>query len=193
VRTLRTNSDLYRAVVDLGRSQPALHRSLEEYLRALWSTGYDHSDLPTLPVHRFVELLRVALHAPVPHIDRAWAREDLTDVDGVDDFTLWSRTLRTQICDLRELTATGVYEDASRYLGVDAPRGPGTGPRSTSPRWYNFEIAAYLECGAEGAFGGWRHEFDDAVVDGRPDDPSPVEEITWAQFTQFTICGQLYE
>jgi hypothetical protein len=193
MRTLRTNSDLYRAVVDLGRSEPAVRRSLEEYLRALWTAGYDHCDAPTLSVGTFVELLENALEAPVPVFDPSWTREDLTIVTGADDFTIWSRTLRTQICDLREMAQNGIYQHKARYLGVDAPRPPASGPRSTSPRWYNFDIAAYLECGAEGAFGGWRPEFDDAVVDGQPDDPSPVDAITWAQLTQFSVCGQSYE
>jgi hypothetical protein len=193
VRTLRTNSDLYRAVVSLGRSEPARRRSLEEYLRALWSAGYDHCDDEKLSVEQFVDLLGAALEGPVPPFDRVWTREDLTIVDGADAFTVWARTLRTQICDLRELTAAGLYENPSRYLGVDAPRPPGTGPRSTSPRWYNFDIAAYLESGAEGAFGGWRPEFDDAVVDGAPDDPSPVDAVTWNELAEFTICGQQYE
>jgi hypothetical protein len=193
VQTLRTNSDLYRAVVGLGRSEPARHRALEEYLRALWSLGYDHCDDQSLTVSGFVELLATALTAPVPPFDPAWAREDLTLVEGTDPFTDWARTLRTQICDLRELTEAGLYENASRYLGVDAPRPAGTGPRSTSPRWYNFDIAAYLESGAEGAFGGWRPEFDDAVVDGQPDDPSPVDKVTWPELARFTVCGQQYE
>lgn len=193
MRTLRTNSDLYRAVVGLGRSEPARRRSLEEYLRALWSVGFDHCDLPTLTVQQFVEMLEDALESPVPAFDRGWSREDLTIVDGADDYTLWSRMLRTQICDLREMTEASLYQNPTRYLGVDAPRRENTGPRSTSPRWYNFDIAAYLESGAEGAFGGWRPEFDDAVVDGQPDEPSPVEAVTWAELAQFILCGQLYE
>jgi hypothetical protein len=193
VRTLRTNSDLYRAVVALGRSEPARERSLEAYLRALWSAGYDHCDEENLTVDQFVGLLASALDAPVPPFDPVWAREDLTLTDGADAFTVWARTLRTQICDLRELTAAGLYDNPGRYLGVDAPRPAGAGPRSTSPRWYNFDIAAYLESGAEGAFGGWRPEFDDAIVDGQPDDPSPLDAIEWTKVSEFTVCGQLYE
>jgi hypothetical protein len=98
VQTLRTNSDLYRAVVSLGRSEPARARPLEEYLRAFWSLGYDHCDEQSLTVAAFVDLLADALEAPAPPFDPAWAREDLTLAEGTDPFTEWARTLRTPTC-----------------------------------------------------------------------------------------------
>jgi hypothetical protein len=193
VETLRTNSDLYQTVVTLGESKHARERSLEEYLRALWSAGYDHSSTGSLSLAEFVWLLTSALDGPVPPFDPFWAKEDLSLTDGADSFTIWARTLRGQICDLRELASDGLYENPNRYLGVEAPRPNGTDRRPTSPRWYNFDIESYLECGVEGAFGGWRPEFEGAVVDDEPADAMPLDRLTWADLTKFVVCGQSYE
>jgi hypothetical protein len=193
VETLRTNSDLYLTVVALGDSDLAQRRSLDEYLRAFWSSGYDYCDVEALSLGQFVGLLTTALDGPAPPFDPFWAKEDLAGSDADDPFTIWARTLRAQICDLRELTAAGLYENPTRYLGVQAPRPYGVDRRPIPERWCNFDITSYLECGVEGAFGGWRPEFDGAVVDAEPGDPLLLDRLTWSDVTKFTICGQSYE
>lgn len=193
METLRTNSDLYLAVVALGKSEAAQSRTLDEYLRAFWLAGYDHRDLDTLPLADFICLLGTALDGPVPPFDPFWAKEDLSHTDGVDAFTVWARILRAQICDIRELTAAGLYDNPNRHHGVTAPRPYGVPHRPIPDRWCNFDITSYLECGVEGAFGGWRPEFDGAVVDGDPGEPLKLDRLTWADITKFTICGQSYE
>ncbi len=193
VETLRTNSDLYLAVVALGESEPAQRRSLDDYLRAFWSAGYDHREAEALSPGQFLDLLGTAMDGPVPPFDPFWAREDLSHTDGVDAYTVWARTLRAQICDLRELTEDGVYEDPNRHHGVLAPRPFGVELRPIPERWCNFDVTAYLECGVEGAFGGWLPEFDGAIVDSEPGEPLQLDRLTWADITKFTICGQSYE
>jgi hypothetical protein len=81
-----------------------------------------------------------ALTAPAPPFDQSWEREREIS---------WQETLRRQVIDLRELEQSGDLADEQRYFGIDAPRGG---------RWYNFEVGSYLECGVEGAFGGWTPE-----------------------------------
>lgn len=193
METLRTNSDLYLTVVALGESDLAKQRSLDEYLRAFWSAGYDYCDAEELTLSEFVELVTRALDGPAPPFERYWAREDLSVTDGDDPFTVWARTLRAQICDLRELTAAGLYENSNRYLGVRAPRPHGVDRRPIPERWCNFDITSYLECGVEGSFGGWRPEFDGALVDTEPGDSRPLDRLTWTDLTRFTVCGQSYE
>ena len=191
--TLRTNSDLYLAVVSLGESEPAQRRTLDEYLRAFWLAGFDHDKAEALSPVEFLDLLGSALDGPVPPFDSFWAREDLALTEGLDDYTIWARTLRAQICDIRELTAAGLYDNPNRHHGVTAPRPYGVEHRPIPDRWCNFDITSYLECGVEGAFGGWRPEFDGAVVDSEPYEPIQLDRLTWADITKFTICGQSYE
>lgn len=193
METLRTNSDLYLAVVTLGESEPAKCRTLDEYLRAFWLAGYDYRDAATLSPGDFLGLLATALDGPAPPFDPFWAKEDLSHTDGVDPFTVWARTLRAQICDIRELAKDGLYENPNRHHGVTAPRPYGVEHRPIPDRWCNFDITSYLECGVEGAFGGWRPEFDGAVVDGEPCEPLQLERLPWGELTKFTICGQSYE
>lgn len=193
METLRTNSDLYLAVVTLGKSEPAQRRTLDEYLRAFWLAGYDYREQATLALSDFLVLLDAAMHGAVPPFDPFWAKEDLSHTDGVDGFTIWARTLRAQICDIRELAEGGLYENPNRHHGVTAPRPLGVEQRPIPERWCNFDVTSYLECGVEGAFGGWRPEFDGAVVDGEPCEPRQLERLSWDEMTTFTICGQSYE
>jgi hypothetical protein len=91
-----------------------------------------------------------------------------------------------------------------RYFGVRAPR---------QSYWYNFDPRGYLECAMAGSFGGWEPDDDTgrqyvsgpvAVLaeDGSIQSASPedlhdpvyqIHVVTWEQFKDFMICGQIYE
>lgn len=190
---LRTNQELYAHVVELAR-RPA-PRPLEEYLRALATLAAPLGDRADLSLDELGSLLERALSAPAPPFDASWERE--RDVS-------WQETLRRQVVDLRELEASGQLADEQRYFGIDAPGGG---------RWYNFDVGSYLECGVQGAFGGWTPEENDgrvlvpgkvAVLDqagqivavdpeelDRPE--QPLERVSWEDFERLLWAGQSYE
>ena len=207
---MRTNSDLYQAVANLGESEAARARPLAEYLRAFWSVGCDFMDRTMLTPIEMVGMIEAAITEPAPSFEEQWLREDLTE--DVPGFAGWARVVRAQVCDLHEMTAAGLYNNPSRYHGVDAPRPYGAGSRLTPVRWLNFEVPTYLEAGVDGAFGGWRPEFDGAsagvtvegvMTDGRliegvtverdRPNPTPLGKLTWDDLTRFARCGQTHE
>lgn len=97
-----------------------------------------------------------------------------------------------------------MLDNEYRDFGIDAPRGS---------RWYNFDPVSYLECGMDGALGGW----EPGDTTGRQFVPGPVAvldadrhfhsmapqdmvdplvemfEVSWKQFQDFLECGQMYE
>jgi hypothetical protein len=186
VQLVRTNSDLYLAMSRLGG---AAHRPLEEFLRAWWSTGYDRSGTKALEPAELVGWVEEALESFAPPFERYWTRENL-GADDLDGFEAWSRVIRSQICDLRELESAGAMRDQNRYLGLDAPRPPGAGARSNPTRWLNFDTASYLEAGVMGTVGGWRPEFDGAVVDEAPAEPQAIGAFDWNDLNRFVLAAQ---
>lgn len=189
MRLVRTNSDLYLAMSRLAGST---RRPLEEFLRAWWSTGYDRSTSKSLEPGELVDWVEEALESYAPPYDRYWAREDL-GTGNLDGFEAWSRIIRSQVCDLRELSEAGSLQDQNRYLGLNAPRPVGAGRRATPPRWQNFDTASYLEAGVTGTVGGWRPEFDNAVVDTEPPQPQPISRFDWDDLTVFALAAQSVE
>ena len=186
---VRTNSDLYLAMSRLGAST---RRPLEEFLRAWWSTGYDHSDAKVLEPDELVSWMSEALEAPAPPYERYWAREDL-DLDHIDGFSAWSRVIRAQVCDLQEMASAGLLRSQASYLGLTAPRPAGTGRRPTPPVWFNLDVASYLESGVIATVGGWRPEFEDAVVDEAPQEPSAIGAFDWSDLTKFVLGAQTHQ
>ncbi|TQS43143.1 hypothetical protein FL583_20035 [Cryptosporangium phraense] len=186
---MRTNSDLYLAMSRVGS---AARRPLAEFLRAWWSTGYDYADSKALEPLELVGWVRDALVAPAPPYERYWAREDL-DLEALDGFSAWSRVIRAQVCDLEEMASAGVLRTQASYLGLDAPRPPGAGRRPTPPRWFNLDVASYLESGVMATVGGWRPEFEDAVVDVEPPEPLEIGAFDWSDLTRFAIGGQTHQ
>jgi hypothetical protein len=158
---LRSNRDLYQFVAAL--AEPAEVRPLEEYLRALWALVREHREEAALDLDTFAGLLSRALTAEAPPYDGGW-----------QGAAAWEQTLLGQIADLRAMADSGTLDDEQRQFGVDAPGGG---------RWYNFDVGTYLECGVQGAFGGWD-----------PDDaPVALQRIGWDDFESFLACGQFYE
>src|SRR5215468_4695283 len=141
---LHTNRDLYIFVTSL--SPPEAKRSLEDYLKALWRLGAARRELPALPLPTFAGMLEAALRAPVPPFDPRWPDRYDND-DELAGFARWEAIIHAQIVDLHEMTEAGTLADEWRSFGINAPRGA---------RWYNFDPLGFLECAAEGSFGGWR-------------------------------------
>lgn len=187
--SVRTNSDLYLAMSRLASSN---RRPLEEFLRAWWSTGYDRSDEKALEPDDVVSWVGDALTAPAPPYERYWAREDLGS-EELDGFSGWSRVIRAQVCDLAEMTSAGLLRSQASYLGLKAPRPPGTGRRRTSPVWFNLDVASYLESGVIATVGGWRPEFEDAVVDEPPQEPMIIGAFDWTDLTKFVLGAQTHQ
>lgn len=185
----RTNSDLYLAMSRLGS---IARRPLDEFLRAWWSTGYDRGEEKALEPAQLLDWVQEALTAPAPPYERSWARENL-DLDLLDGFSAWSRVVRAQVCDLRELAASGALRTQNSYLGLMADRPPGTGRRPTPPRWFNLDVASYLESGVIATVGGWRPEFEDAVVDEPPQKPIAIGAFDWNDLTKFAVGGQTHQ
>jgi hypothetical protein len=200
---LRTNRDLYLFIAGLKQQHPDTTRSLEEYLRALWRLCEPRRDRPFLSLDDFASLLAAAFDAEPAPFDPAWRRREFGSTGG-GAYDEWNETILDQIVDLREMDEHGALRDKWRYLGVDAPSGK---------RWFNFDPLTYLECAAEGTFGGWEPGDETgrslvpgevAVLDangnlvgadprdlGRP--KYEMSRLNWNDFTQFLRNGQYYE
>ena len=165
---LATSGDVYAYLARLGPRALAGGRALEAYLAALWQLAHAQRDAPTLPVSVFAQLLADALVAPVPAYDPRWA-ERAAEARRTG-FVGWEDAILAKIVDLHELGANGKLADDQRYFGLDAPRGG---------RWYNFDPATFLECGAAGTF--------------EADEEAELDAISWDRFAAFLGAGQSYE
>jgi hypothetical protein len=189
---LRTNRDLYLFVAALVENDDGQGRELEEYLRALWRLGAAKQAKDQLTLGCFAALLVAAFQEEAPAFDPAW--QDIAEEEGTHPgYARWERTIFSQIVDLREMRDAGVLANEHRYFGVDAPRGR---------QWFNFDPLTYLECGVEGAFGGWRpgDRTGRDYVSGKnaelEDLDIPIFEMTrvsWDQFADFLRAGQSFE
>ncbi|HJP80499.1 MAG TPA: hypothetical protein VJ914_39880 [Pseudonocardiaceae bacterium] len=192
----RTNRGVYQRILDATRD---VSRSLEEYLRALWRLGSGQKASATVPAALFGDLVIQAIRAPAPPFDDTWRSTDFDLGATGSEFDAWERVILSQIADLRDF-AEGP-EQQFPELGVDVPRRPADGNRANPLRWYNHSVRSYLECAMAGAFGGW--DLGDGVRKSLPDPagqfhPEPPEAIllpplSWAEMTEFLICGQTYE
>lgn len=199
-----TNRDLYTAIGELGQRYASSARTLEQYLSALLGLTRHHRARSTVSISDFYELLCEAFTADPVSFDPAW-REQYAALDpDQPGFVGWEATLIRQIVDLHEMEEAGTLKNKYRYFGVNAPRGS---------RWYNFDPAGYLECAMDGSLGGWEpgdptgRDFvpgQVAVISSQGTvesvDPQDLERpvvdlpgLSWDQFQNFIVCGQIYE
>ncbi|HEY4021197.1 MAG TPA: hypothetical protein VGM75_21095 [Pseudonocardiaceae bacterium] len=174
-------------------------RSLEEYLRTLWGLGSSEKDRTTVPAVLFGDLVVQAIHAPAPSFNDTWRGMDFDLSAASDEFDAWERVILSQIADLRDF-AEGPEQHFPEF-GVDTPRRPTSGTRASPLRWYNHSVPSYLECAMAGAFGGWdladgiRKVLPDPTGQFHPIPPDTISlpPLSWAEMTEFLICGQVYE
>ncbi|WP_245623168.1 hypothetical protein [Spirillospora albida] len=196
--SVRTNRDLYLHFLRLGREVRAASWSLSAFLRALWKAAAPLGDRADLRPDDVAALFAAAAGTAPPPYDPAWSGKDLSLSGAPEGFADWERVVLSQLADLEDFLAHPPGPDAR--FGVDAPRPPGSGPRATPARWYNFDPATYLECAAAGGLGGW-DAADGARVPlpaapGSPPVRSPVRELTtmtWGDLARLAVCGQMYE
>ena len=112
---------------------------------------------------------------------------------------------------MEDADASGALRDDMRASGMAVGRPEGT-VRATEGYFFNWHPQGFVECGVDGAFGGWEpgDETGRTLVSGNvavltdegivsvPADQveSPVvemSELAWAQVADFLWCGQNYE
>lgn len=187
-----TNRELYRAALELGKASRELGRPLRTFLIGLYEELRNLADVnPDV----FCQALTKSLECREEVFERKPERPEFR---GAADL------LVQQIQDLDDMRAGGQLEDPERYFGIKAPGGR---------IWFNFTTAGYLECGTQGAFGGWDEKSDSgrvlvpgevAYIDAQgklasaPADQfeNPEEELKefgWFEIEDFLRCGQYYE
>jgi hypothetical protein len=142
---MKTNRDLYLAIGRLLRERAGQEPSLEVYLIALREHSSAYADESRMPLATFFGLLQRAVSEAAGAFDEGWrARYGQGAERG--SFAAWEQTLIEQIVDLSEMRASGAFDTPDAAFGVTAPRGG---------YWCNTMTRGFLECAAEGAFGGW--------------------------------------
>jgi hypothetical protein len=209
---MQTNRDLYLFVSRLLVEFRDAERTLEEYLRALHALGVRHADQASVPLDAFASMLRDAFTSEPSPVDPAWEKADLCFDRSSPGFMGWERTLASQILDLRSMARDGTLDEEFRSFGIEAKR-PRRAKRPTSSYWFNFDPLTYIECGTDGAFGGWEpgDQTGRELVAGRvavlsedgtltnmaaADLERPVIQLSrldWAMLIGFLECGQFYE
>ena len=201
---LTTNRDLYLAIEALSKTHSGCTRLLEHYLLALLDSSQRFSDRNNLSLAEFYDLVSSSFTRDAPAFSSDW-RDQYDDLPHEkDDYTGFRGTLIRQLVDLREMDENGTLKNEQRYFGVSTPR---------KSYWYNFDPLGYLECAMAGSFGGWEpgddtgRQFvpgpvtvvadDGSIQTANPEDlHQPTVQmplVTWEQFKDFIICGQIYE
>ena len=173
---ITTLAQFYEAVQQLAEDRKTDPRPLEEYLRALWDLIAKEKELPTY--FRLFEMCRESYSSPAPDFDDSWM--DLTEPPeitetGEDNRELALHTLAFLIADLRRMEVAGTLAQGPAVLwgGVDSP---------TGHRWYNFQPATFIECGARGGVG----------IAGE-DSKAEAASISWAEVASIIDLGRIYE
>lgn len=149
-----TNRDFYLAILDLTRRHEGASLALDDFLLRLLMLSCRLARRNALSADEVLQMLAGAYddmpaYAEPPELSQR-----------AEGFSDWEREISRHIDDLREMRKGGAPADADLYF---------TGWTSlTGVVWYNFTIAAYLEAGAVGTFGGWEpgDPCSRALVDG---------------------------
>ena len=147
--------------------------SLRSFLSSLRSQLATVQEGASLAPDQFLALIR---KAAAPALIRKAAAPASIESAAAGDSALERRSpvlafLDAQIETLGALEASGVYANEHRGFGVDAADGK---------RWYNFDVATYLECAGAG--------FTSARNDG-----DVVPRLTAEDLCDFFQCGRSYE
>lgn len=202
--SLDTNRALYLAITQLASEHEAYERSLEIFLLAMLCKARAFEEHRSLSPPEVYDLVTAGFtHDPASFEDE-W-RQAYDELPAEEEgYAGWRAALVRQIVDLREMDEAGALENDMRYFGL-------TSPRVTS--WYSFDPCGYLECAMAGSFGGWEpgdatgRTFVSGLAAALTEDgalvavdPVTIErrvsslpEISWEQFKDFLVCGQIYE
>lgn len=195
----RTNRDLYLHFLKLGRQAKVTSWSLSAFLRGLWKVSSPMRGRTSLELDDVAAMFSAAIATSPPPYDAEWSKRDLSLPGAAPvGYADWERVVLSQLADLEDFVSFPPGGLARH--GVGAPRPTGSGARCTPARWLNFGPAAYLECAAAGALGGWRPT-DGARIQlapkaGAPPVESKIREIAslgWPDLARVAACGQLYE
>lgn len=168
---IKTHEDFRQYIRTLARERRTVtKRSLEEYLRALWSL-LKVRQAETVTFSLLGQLLYDAfLTEPVPFDDR-WLQYDtppnLDEKKKEEAFVVLQQMIWYQIADLHLMAQTGQINDPNAFFGIDSP---------TGQRWYNFDPCSYLEC----------------AVAPPIRDPSRIQS-GWYDLAVLLWLGQIYE
>lgn len=198
---MKTNRDLYLAIAELVKANHDNPRTLEVYLACLRRETAPYAGASRMPLDAFFSMVEAAYEVEPP--DR------LSASDGghvhppvAASYHTWHALISRQITDLCDMREAGTLQQA--FFGVSAPSGR---------FWHNTSVAGFLECAAEGAFGGWQPGDDTGrmLVPGdvaylKPDGsigsaPASafehpvriIDPLTWDDAIEFLRCGQSYE
>ncbi|HWD41247.1 MAG TPA: hypothetical protein VG944_20550, partial [Fimbriimonas sp.] len=138
-----TNRDFYLSITQLCKEKAKNRRELEPYLATLLALVRQVRDRQALTAQEVLGMLAAAFEAEPERFQEEWRGKHEPDREG---FEAVEGTLIRQIVDLHEMFDRGDLQNPYRYLGCKAPSGNS---------WYNLDPLTFLECGAEGAFGGW--------------------------------------
>ncbi len=183
---VRSNRELYACLTAL-----KVARDLETYLRALLGLGRsfaaEHPEREPNP-DEIAALFTAAATATAIELEASWReRPPPWKAPRPHGVARFEAILIHQIADLQAMHSSGQLGDSNRYFGLDAPSGA---------RWYNFDPASYLECGACGSVGGWADDAEIVLVTP----PEPIDEddesrrsFGWDGICDLLVCGQIYE
>lgn len=198
---IATNVALYNQAMEVLRANAGNARLLRDYLAALPTLFAANKGRTEIGADEFVACLSDAFTVPLGGLESVsryggHVAESADDVIGV---------LARQVDDLDALGADGSLSRDLRYVtGLSAPSGHW---------WVNFDTATFIECGLEGAFGGWTPEANSSrqLVPGDvmtldengklisvpaheiPTQIRDLAHLTWRDLGSFAIAGQTYE
>lgn len=164
-------------------------RTLEEYLRSLWSVINQNKDAE-VSCELIFNILQIAFvtlpqefneqwlsyddslnwsYQNGEYVIEGWDREKSKPIvvqRGISDFKILTHTILFQIADLHRMRGKELnYE--WKYYGITSP---------TGNSWYNFDVFTYLACGTA----GFNQE-------------AKLEDCDWVFLASILELGRLYE